>query len=166
VGHAVISGVILLIVWLLWSGLSTPGTHHYHPMLLKFGIASCIFSVYLSRRMKILDDEGQPHLWAARFLMYLPWIVKEIIVSNIDVTKRVLSPTLNISPTLTTVKMSQKTDLGKVLYANSITLTPGTIALYFDETNETLTVHALTREGAEGLKDGEMDRRCKKVEGS
>ena len=163
--HAVTSGVILLVVWLLWSGLSTPGTHHFHPMLLGFGIASCVFTVWLSQRMKVLDDEGQPHFNAHRYLAYLPWLFKEIVVANLDVTKRVLSPTLDISPTLITVKVSQKTDLGKVLYANSITLTPGTISLYFDENNENLTVHALSKEGAEGVASGEMDRRCLKLEG-
>jgi len=162
--HAVTSGVILLVVWLLWSGLSTPYTDHFHAMLLEFGIASCVFTVWLSRRMKILDREGQPHFNTLRYLAYLPWLLKEIVVANIDVTKRVLSPKPDISPTLITVKIEQKTDLGKVLYANSITLTPGTISLYFDEGNEHLTVHALSKEGAEGLATGEMGRRCLKLE--
>ena len=163
--HAVTSGVILLVVWLLWSGLSTPGTAHYHSMLLKFGVVSCIITVWLSQRMKVLDREGQPHYNTLRYLAYLPWLLKEIIVANLDVTKRVLSPTPDISPTLITVDVNQKTDLGKVLYANSITLTPGTISLYFDEDNKRLTVHALSKEGAEGLATGEMGRRCMKLEG-
>ena len=79
-------------------------------------------------------------------------------------TRRVLRPRPDISPTLITVDVDQKTDLGRVLYANSITLTPGTISLYFDAERRKLTVHALSREGAEGLASGEMGRRCVALE--
>ncbi len=54
-------------------------------------------------------------------------------------------------------KASQKTVLGQVIYANSITLTPGTVSLSVD--NNEIEVHALSKEFAEGLQSGEMDRR-------
>jgi multicomponent Na+:H+ antiporter subunit E len=107
--------------------------------------------------MDVADREGQPiHLtWKA--LVYWPWLMWQIVLANIDVARRVLSPALPISPTLFRVKTSQKSDLGKVIYANSITLTPGTISM--DVTGDEILVHALTREAAQSLKEGEMDRR-------
>ena len=58
----------------------------------------------------------------------------------------------------------QRTDLGRVLFANSITVTPGTVSVDLDR--DVITVHALTREAAEGVKSGEMNRRVRDVEGS
>jgi len=81
-----------------------------------------------------------------------------------DVTRIILNPRLPVSPTLVRVKTSQKTTVGVVTYANSITLTPGTISV--DVGRGEILVHALTREGAAGLQSGEMDRRVTRFEGS
>ena len=69
-----------------------------------------------------------------------------------------------VSPTMTRVKMSQKSDVARVTYANSITLTPGTISV--DIEGDDIVVHAITRENAIDLEGGEMDRRCAKFEGT
>ena len=95
-------------------------------------------------------------------LRYLGWLTLEVIRSNLDVSRRVLSPRLPISPTLVWVPASQKTELGRVIFANSITLTPGTVSIDVQE-NE-IEVHALSREGAEALLEGEMDRRVRAME--
>ena len=97
-------------------------------------------------------------------LTYWPWLLWEIAKAGWDVTKIILHPDLPISPELIRVPASQRTDLGRVIYANSITLTPGTISVETDE--ETILVHALTRAGAEGLESGDMDRRCTAFEGA
>ncbi|CAN0550260.1 unnamed protein product, partial [Laminaria digitata] len=98
-----------------------------------------------------------------KVLLYWPWLVWEIVKANIDVTKRVLGMA-PISPTVVRIKATQKTDLGIVIFANSITLTPGTISLDVDEDGYIL-VHALSRDGTEGLEGGEMDRRVTDLEG-
>ena len=61
------------------------------------------------------------------------------------------------------IRASQKTDLAKVIYANSITLTPGTITL--DVRDDKFLVHALSDEAAADLDTGEMDRRVSAMEG-
>ena len=81
---------------------------------------------------------------------------------NIDVAKRVWLGKSSISPTIFTVRATQKTDVAKVLYANSITMTPGTVTLSVRE--DVLEVHALTKAAAEELKKGEMDRRVTALE--
>ena len=102
------------------------------------------------------------HLLGGAFF-YWPWILWEIFKANIGVTRVILNPKLPISPNMIQVKASQKTALGKVIYANSITLTPGTVSV--DVTDDTITVHALSHDNAEELLTGEMDRRVTKMEG-
>lgn len=154
--QSLLLGGSLLGVWLLWSG-------HYTPLLISFGVGSSVMVVLLSRRMEIVDEEGQPFELVPRLISYLPWLVWEIIRANIDVTRRILHPKLPISPTLVEVKASQKTELGQVIYANSITLTPGTISIRIRD--GVILVHALSKQGADALLEGEMDRRVSAVEG-
>lgn len=149
--------VILLAVWLLNSG-------HYTPLLIGFGVASSALVVYLCRRMDIVDDEALPVHLFARTVVYLPWLVKEIFLANLDVARRVLSPRRpRISPRLFEAETSQHSDLGRVIYANSITLTPGTVSIRVHGTH--ITVHAIADEVAEGVLDGGMDRRVTRLEG-
>jgi multicomponent Na+:H+ antiporter subunit E len=148
---------VLFGFWLLLSGM-------YTPFLMAAG-AGCTLGVFLlARRMDLIDHEGFPiHLaWRALF-SYWPWLTREIARSAWDVTKRILDPRLPISPTLVEFQPSQRTDLGLVLHANSITLTPGTISVEVEPGR--FLVHALTREGAAGLAGSEMDRRCTELEG-
>lgn len=146
----------MLVIWLLWSG-------HFTPLLLAFGVASSLFVLFLTRRMNIADEECAP-LLGLRPLIYLPWLIKEVTLANIDVAKRVLDPSLPINPQMIRVKASQKGDLGRVIYANSITLTPGTVSV--DMQGDEIVVHALTSEAADEDKSGDMDRRVTKLEGA
>ena len=148
--------VILFAVWLLLSG-------HYTPLLIGFGIGSCALTVYIAMRMDVADHEGVPIDWGGRFLLYLPWLLKEILVANISVAKVILSPSLPISPIMVVFRSTQKTDLGRVLYANSITLTPGTITTGVE--GDQLEIHALTWQDVDGREEDEMDRRVSVVEG-
>jgi multicomponent Na+:H+ antiporter subunit E len=91
-------------------------------------------------------------------------LIREIAKSAWAVTKVILHPRLPISPTMTIVKASQKTTAGVATYANSITLTPGTITVRLS--GKELTVHALVREGALDLEEGVMDRRVSEFEGT
>ncbi|MDG2283034.1 MAG: Na+/H+ antiporter subunit E, partial [Longimicrobiales bacterium] len=84
-------GATLFAFWLALSG-------HYTPMLLGFGVGSCVLVVYLSHRMDLIDEEGVPLQSALRMMMYLPWLLKEVLVANIEVARVILSPTLKISP--------------------------------------------------------------------
>ena len=154
--HSLSLGAVLFIVWLLLSG-------HYEPLTLSFGVFSCALVVVITQRMDVIDREGHPiHLtWNA--LTYWPWLLWEIAKANVDVGRRVLSPDMPISPTMIRVKTSQKSDLGRVIYANSITLTPGTIAV--DVTGGEILVHALSREAARDLEEGAMDRRVARMTG-
>ena len=113
--------------------------------------------------MDVVDHEGHPIRLGHRALLYWVWLIKEIIKSGWSVTKVILHPALPISPTLVRFKPSQKTDVGLVLHANSITLTPGTIAI--EATSGEFYVHGLTRDAALGCDGSEMDQRVSACEG-
>ena len=117
-----------------------------------------------ARRMRALDAEGHPIELFRGAVTYFPWLAWEIVKSAWAVTKVVLHPRLPISPTLTVVTASQRTGAGIATYANSITLTPGTITMAV-RGNE-LTVHALVGDGALDLEAGGMDRRVREFEGT
>lgn len=148
-------GIALFTTWLLWSG-------HYTPPLIAAGAASSLFVVALCTRMGIVDEERAPFRLLLGLIGYIPWLVVQIVLANIDVARRVLHPALPISPTLVTLRAGQRTDTARVIYANSITLTPGTITIRVRD--DVLLVHALSRDGAASLQTGEMDRRVSALE--
>ena len=154
--HAINLGLFLFAIWLLLSG-------HYTPLLLVLGVLSTLLVVLLATRADLIDRETQPVLLKPSVLFYWFWLGREIIRSNIDVARRILSPRMPISPNVFTVRAFQKTELGRVTYANSITLVPGTVAMDVDE--DVITVHALTQAAADELKQGEMNRRVCNIEG-
>lgn len=150
--HAFSLALVLYGFWLLLSG-------HSELLMLGFGVASVVFVVWLALRMDVVDHESHPLHLSHRLPQYWLWLMLEVIKSNIDVARRIWSPKLSISPTTVRLKTSQKTDLGKVIYANSITLTPGTVTINLQGDN--IEIHALTREAAEALQSGDMDRRIR-----
>ena len=132
-------------------------------LVLTLGGLSCCFVVVLTARMRGEDFVRAPLAIWLRLLLYMPWLLIEIAKANIDVSLCVLG-IKPISPRLIRIPASQKTALGQTIYANSITLTPGTISL--DVRDNTILVHALTNDTAEGLTDGNMDRKSSWVEGA
>lgn len=143
-----------MAVWLLLSG-------YYVPLIIGFGVASCLLSALIAYRMDVIDHEGHPIFLGPRIVSYWIWLLVEIFKANVDVAKCVLFPKRYLRPSLFTVTASQKSDLGRVIYANSITLTPGTVTVDLDD--DQVMVHSLTEGSAEGVKSGDMDRRVTKV---
>ena len=144
-------------VWLLLSGL-------FKTQLLILGVISVLIVVFLSSRMRVLEHRGQPIYF--RFISifgYWGWLLWQIVLSNIDVTKRVWSRELDIRPTLRRVSATPDTEMGRVIYANSITLTPGTTAINFTPDGDIL-VHALHEDSLHELEQGEMSDRIRDVE--
>ena len=151
-------GAILFGFWLLLSG---PG-HFTDPLLLGLGVGSSVLVVYLALRMDVVDHEGLPLQLGGRFWAYVPWLMKEIFVANVNVARVILNPKLPISPITVHFTASQETDLGRAIYANSITLTPGTITTGVE--GQDLEIHALTYADVDGREEDEMDRRVTWVE--
>ncbi len=139
--------IFYFLIWLLLSG-------HYDPLLLSLGLLSCALCLYVTWKANFIDNEGLPLHLLVRLPVYTIWLFKEIIKANIDTAKIIILN--NPNPQNFRVKSTQKTEAGKVMYANSITLTPGTVTTQLDE--DVLEVHALTAEMAEDVKSGQMDK--------
>ena len=150
--------VALCAGWILWSG-------YFKPLLLGLGLASALVCTYLAVRMRKADGVGSQFKFLEhvhQLATYWPWLLLEIAKSNVDVAKIILSRKMNIDPVMIRLKAGQVTEMGQVIYGNSITLTPGTITVDIDDGE--LLVHALTQAGADGLAEGEMDRRITALE--
>ncbi len=153
--HSVSAFLSLFVFWLLLSGYFTP--------FLMIAGAGCAAAVVLfTRRMQVLDPEGQPLQLVLRSVPYWFWLLVEILKAGWVVSCLILNPRLPISPTVVRFKPSQKTAVGLVTHANSITLTPGTITVLADA--DEFVVHALTRGAAQGAIGSEMDARVLAVE--
>ena len=140
----------LAAAWLLWSGI-------FEPLLLGLGALSCLLSFLVVWRMGYFDKDLFALRFSLRLLTYWAWLIKEIVLSSLDVAKVVLHPKLPISCRFVEIKATSPSAVGQVILANSITLTPGTLTL--DLHQGMLKVHTLTQAAADGLTSGEMDRR-------
>ena len=150
-------GVVLFGFWLLLSGI-------YTPLLIILGIFSSALVAWIAHRMNVADHEGFPIHFSWKAITYWPWLFWEIVKANIDVARVIIKKEPSISPILFRIPADQSTELGQVTYANSITLTPGTVSIAVGE--GMIDVHALTQEAAEDLKTGRMNERVCRLEGN
>lgn len=147
--------VLLFAVWFLWSG-------HTEPLLLGLGLMSCALVTWLSAKMRLIDAEAFPYRLVPRLLAYVPWVIWQIVLSSIGTAKLILSPKLPIFSHLIFLQVKQKTELGRVIHANTITITPGTVTL--DVRDGYFVVHALTREAATHDGTSDLDDRVARLE--
>ena len=154
--HTVALAAGLVLLWLLLSG-------YFLPLIIALGIASIALVLWLAHRMDVVDHESHPIHMAFKGLIYFPWLMWEIVKANIDVALAIIKGKTAIAPKTMRVTASQRSDVGLVTYANSITLTPGTVTVYVD--GDMFLVHALTKGSADGLETGDMDKRVTALEG-
>jgi len=147
---------LILILGLTATWLTLSG--YFKPMLLILGAISIVLVLFMCFRMKIMDRETVPYSSTPQTLSYFVWLFIEIVKANMSVVKAVLSPDMEISPTLTKVPTPQKTDIAKTMFANSITLTPGTVSV--DLTDKHILVHALLSEMSDPADFEEMGVRA------
>ena len=152
--RALLLFAILMGFWLLMSG-------HYTLLTTGLGVASAVFATWAAVKIRATDSEGLPLHIFARLPVYLVWLVREIIVSNVATIKIILNG--KPRPEVFYTPYSQKTPAGVATYANSITLTPGTVTLAIDDHG--FIVHALDADFANDVRAGDMDRKVMELEG-
>ena len=148
----------LFLFWLALSG-------HYSTFLIAAGAIAALVVALLGIRAGYGDEEGHPVDYLVHGLAYWPWLIVEIAKSAWAVARIIVDPKLPISPRLIRTKATQRTAVGIATYANSITLTPGTITVEVSRREQAFLVHALTRDSAAGVEEGSMDRRVSDFEG-
>jgi len=128
------------------------------PFFLALSAVAVLATLWLSARLKVIDREASPYHRAPQLLIYVAWLIGEIVKSNVAVVSRVLGPKHAIDPAMVEVDTTARSNLGKALFANSITLTPGTVTVDVD--GQRLKVHALVRENASEASFSSMDRKA------
>ena len=123
-----------------------------------FLTTAVFLSYFLSSWLGILPQNIKIN---RHFIFYFFWLIKEIISSSLSVIKIIWSRNVNITPTFEWIETKQQSEEGLVIYANSITLTPGTVTL--DVKDNMLLVHALEQLSIDSLKAGEMEQRIEKT---
>ncbi len=148
-------GACLFVFWLALSG-------HTTPFLLAMGVLSVLLTVVLIRRMDGIDDETVPLQLRPRLVAYWIWLAVEIVKSNVAVSRIILSRKPALAQRFILVPTSQTSDMGRVIFANSITLTPGTVTVETEERR--FIVHAINEAAADLTALADMDRRANGAE--
>jgi multicomponent Na+:H+ antiporter subunit E len=152
--HYVVTFFILSGFWLVLSG-------HFSLLLLSLGGVSALLSTGFLLRMDRADGESVRLRPTPRMLGYLGWLLWNVVKANIDVARRIWDPELPIAPVWTRLDTRVDSPQEKTLYANSITLTPGTLTT--DVEPDHFLVHAISPEGIADLRGGEMERRIRRL---
>lgn len=150
------STLIMFGFWILLSG-------KFDPFHLTLGVISSLLVSWMSADLLFVDSSKKGRLIeVCRFVLYLPWVMKEILLSTLHVTWLALHPAMKekIDPRMVNFKTKLKSDVARVVLANSITLTPGTITVRVE--GDVFTVHALSDKVASGL-PGEMEDRIARI---
>lgn len=154
--RSIVLAAALFAFWLAMSG-------HYTLFLVAAGAASALLVVLFTRRKGSLDAESVPLELVTGSITYFPWLILEIAKSALAVARVILDPRLPISPVMTVLDSRLATAAGLSSFANSITLTPGTVTC--GVAGRRLTVYALVREGALDIEAGTMEDRALRFEG-
>jgi len=155
----IITAAIMFGFWILLSGF-------FDLFHITAGIVCSLLVSYFSHDLLIGNEtralDGVKRV--LRFFKYLPWLIYEILKANIGVAVLTLHPRMPIDPRMITVNTNLKTEMGIVTFANSITLTPGTVTVGASSEGKFL-VHVIEPGAAAILDNGEMARRVKEIEG-
>jgi multicomponent Na+:H+ antiporter subunit E len=153
--HTISLAILLVTFWALNSGL-------FKPLMYILGSLSVLLVLFISSRMQVIDKESLPIYLTRSIPGYYAWLLKELVVSNIKVVGTIWRSNLQLQPALTTIKMDHLSDMGRVIYANSISLTPGTVTT--EVTENSITVHALDKSSIADIGSGEMEARVRKLD--
>jgi len=152
-----ITAIAMFIFWILLSG-------EFTFILITSGVVASLIVAYLSHDIFVGKADLKTETGRVfKFIVYIPWLLWEIILANVEIAYLVLNPKPLIDPQLVHFKNDLKTDLGIVTLAHSITLTPGTVTI--EANREEFIIHAIWQKSAEGIIGGEMQRKVKKIEG-
>ena len=152
-----ITAIAMFIFWILLSG-------EFTFILITSGVVASLITAYLSHDIFVGKADLKTETGRVfKFIVYIPWLLWEIILANVEIAYLVLNPKPLVDPQIVRFKNDLKTDLGIVTLAHSITLTPGTVTV--EANREEFVIHAIWQKSADGIIGGEMQQKVKKIEG-
>jgi multicomponent Na+:H+ antiporter subunit E len=149
--------MIMFSFWILLSG-------EFTFVLITSGVVASLIVAYMSHDIFIgKADLKVETIRVLKFIKYLPWLLWQVVISNVEIAYLVLNPKLLADPKIVFFKPDLKTDMGIVTLAHSITLTPGTITI--DASKEEFVIHSIWQKTAESIIDEDAKRKVKQIEG-
>ena len=149
--------LLFLLAWIVFNGNITME-------ILIFGVI--IAAVMLAFMCKFMDyslkKEANVYKKSIWFLAYVVLLIREIVKANLAIIPRILTIEEEMDPVIVKFRTSLKSDFTKMLLANSITLTPGTITVALED--DEYTIHCLDTSLAEGLENSDFEKALKKLE--
>lgn len=146
---------LLAVFWLALSG-------HFEARLLALGALSVALVLWVVHRMDVIDHESLPAHVSPSLPRYCLWLAGKVLRSSLAVTRQVWSPRSGLRPTLDLTPARELPELSQAIYANSVTLTPGTLALTVND--DSIEVHSLQESDIAELHAGEMLGRVRRLE--
>jgi multicomponent Na+:H+ antiporter subunit E len=147
---------LLVVFWAVLSG-------HYSPLFLILGVVSVALVIWVSWRAGLTGRDSVEWSVSPRLPLYLLWLGKEVLVSSFALARTVWAPRPTLRPVVDTTNAHGTSLVSQVVYANSITLTPGTLSL--DVNDEDIEVHSLSAQDIKALHRGDMLERVRRLEG-
>jgi len=131
--HRIFAFLITFVFWLL-----LVGSLDRQELIAGLLVAAAATAMTVGHAPILAGIRATPYAPLA-FLMYLGALLLALLRANLDMARRVLTPALPIRPAMVQINTSLRSDLGRLVLANSITLTPGTLSV--DVEDDALTVH-------------------------
>lgn len=150
--------VVFILLFALWAIVSA----QYLAWNWWLGIVACLLTTYFAFAMRLVGGAPPPLKVYLKLPFYIVWLIGQIIIANLDIAKRILSPQLSIQPRWMKIPTQGSSTLTQTLYPNSITLTPGTVSVEVQE--DSLEIHALTDASAAGIEQQVIARKIQWLE--
>ncbi len=159
VSNYIVSPLILMGFWLIMSG-------KFDLIHILMGVLCVGFVLALNiplRRYRYFDDDADVihDLRLGRVVLYVLWLIYQIILSGIQVARLILSPSLPVAPRVIRFTVDLPNAQAKMILGNSITLTPGTLTV--DINGDEFIVHAIVPEALDSLISDAMPRQVLKL---
>ena len=149
--------VLFFLAWLIFNGRIT-----LEIVIFGIVIAAAVFAFMWKFMGHSIKKELRIYKKIPELLKYVFLLVKEIIKANIAVIRMIMTRREVTEPVLVKVHTDLKSETAKVMLANSITLTPGTITVSME--GDTLLVHCLDKSISEGMEDSDFVKMLEKME--
>ena len=132
---SLLSFIVLFTLWVILSG-------YFEPFFLLCGFFSSVFTLLIFKRMVNAENSlnhilNNSRLQFLNIIYYIPWLAYQMIVSSIYVAKKILQTDYKPEPIIILIKCRKHNDESITLFANSVTITPGTLTIKVDTTQET-----------------------------
>lgn len=150
-------GILLFGFWMLL-------TYTFDMFSFFIGLIVVSFVLWFNRDLLLIESETDLYSFKGiiRLIRFFMVLLKEIVVANIQVAKIVLDPRMPIQPSFFKYPIKLKKPLNQVIYANGITLTPGTLTI--DVQEDYFIIHALTDSAKNGLNGSDLEKAANQLE--